>query len=114
MASQLCRLFNSLVLASATPGTPVVTATDFRFIGHVSVYNADTVTRTVTAYVVRAGQAASLDAVELVEIVSIAPGKTEDLEHTERHVLEPGDMLYLRASADGVLTAHASGLRNDP
>jgi hypothetical protein len=114
MASQLCRLFNSLVLSTTSPGAPVVTAADYRFIGHISVYNADTVQQTVTSYIVRAGGAGALDAIERVEIVSIAPGKTEDMEKTERHVLEPGDMLFLVASANSVITAHGSGLRNDP
>ena len=76
----------------------------------ITITNNDSSAHTFSAYIVRSGQAASLDdAGYVLKDKSVAPSETFACEDLEGHVLRPGDSLYMVASANGVLTAHGSG-----
>jgi hypothetical protein len=116
MGARIKRLWDSLELATTSPGTPLITATKvYIMFTRVTVTNNDSSARTFSAYIVRSGQAASLDDAEyVIKDRSVAPGETfacqDDLEG---HVLNPGDSLYMVASAANALTAHGSGIEVD-
>ena len=115
MAVRIKRLWDSLELSTTSPGSPLVTAGAYIFFSRVTVTNNDSVARTFSAYIVRPGQSASLDDAEYVlKDKSVAPSETFACEDLEGHVLNPGDMLYMVASANGALTAHGSGIEVDP
>jgi hypothetical protein len=114
MAVRIKRLWNSLELSDSLPGTAVFTAAAYVMFTRVTVANSDSAARTFSAFIVRSGQAGSLDDVELlIKDKSVAPAETFALEDLEGHVLNPGDSLYMPASAASVLTAHGSGIEVD-
>jgi hypothetical protein len=114
MAVRIKRLWDSLQLATATPGSAIFTATAYTMFTRVTVSNTDSSARTFSAYIVRSGQAASLDNAELLlKDKSVAPAETFAAEDLEGHVLNPGDMLYMPASAATALTTHGSGIEVD-
>ena len=114
MAVRIKRLWDSLELSTTSPGSPLFTASAYTMFTRVTVTNNDSSARTFSVYIVRAGQAASLDDAEYVlKDKSVAPSETFACEDLEGHVLNPGDALYAPASANGALTAHGSGIEVD-
>src|SRR5688572_19744514 len=100
MAVRLKRLWNSLELSTSSPGSPVFTAAAYVGFTSVVVENHDSVTRTVTVFIVRSGQAAALDSVErIVNAKPIQPGSQEEISELIGQALNNTDMLYMVASA---------------
>lgn len=106
------RLFNSLAIQTSSPGTALYTAPPQTrcVIKKLSFVNTDGSNAiTLSVYIVRPGQAATLDAAEAVWLLkTFAPLETKTCNEALDQVLEPGDMLYAVASA-GTVTGHGSG-----
>lgn len=114
MAVRINRLWDSLQLSTSSPGSPIFTATAYTMFTRVTVLNTDSSARTFQAFIVRSGQAASLDNAEMIyKDKSVAPSETFALEDLEGQTLRQGDMLYMVASAATALTAHGSGIEVD-
>lgn len=111
------RLFNSLAVQTSSPGTALYTApAQTRCIKPwLTFTNTDSSNAvTLSVYIVRSGQAASLDVAEAVWLTkTLGPLEVKPCYDLLNHTLESGDMLYAVASA-GTVTVHGSGAEVTP
>lgn len=107
------RLFNSLAVQTASPGTALYTAPALTrcVLKKLSFLNTDTSNAvTVSVYIVRAGQAGTLDDNEAIwKTKTLGPLESKPCYDIADQVLDAGDMLYAVASA-ATVTAHGSGV----
>jgi hypothetical protein len=107
----LKRLFNSQAVQTASPGAALYTAPQYTrgIRPYLTFLNTDSSNAvTVSVYIVRNGQAASLDVAEAIWLTkTLGPLESKICHELATQVLEPGDMIYAVASA-GTVTVHGS------